>query len=213
VRGATLGVGIARGKGGEPIMKALAILVAIIAVPIAEIWIAVALAKSFGWATVLIAMAVFFGFGIAMVQRATRAWRRTIERAQADPGYVGTGFNAAMGDAAVLFTGAILMLIPGFLTGVVGLLLVIPPIRKLVIRGFHGRIEKAASARGYRKVTIIEGETVVRETYVYPDTFGASGESPGASGDAGPQPPSQPGPPKVIMGEIVERPDEPPKDQ
>lgn len=186
-------------------MKALAILVAIIAVPIAEIWIAVSLARSFGWAPVLIAMAVFFGFGIAMVQRASRAWSHTIARAQADPGYVGTGFNAAMGDSAVLFTGAVLMLIPGFITGVVGLLLVLPPVRRLVIRAFHGRIEKAASARGYRKVTIIEGETVVRETYVAPTDY------PGTGGDGvGPRPPASPGPPKVIMGEVVPRPDDQP---
>lgn len=184
-------------------MKALAILVAIIAIPIAEIWIAVTLATTYGWAPVLIAMAAFFGFGIAMVQRASRAWSHTIARAQADPGYVGTGFNAAMGDSAVLFTGAVLMLIPGFITGVVGLLLVIPPIRRLVIRAFHGRIEKAASTRGYRKVTIIEGETVVRETYVAPTDFPGAGDM-----NVGPQPPTSSGSPKVIMGEIVPRPDE-----
>ncbi len=171
-------------------MKALAILLAVIALPVAEIWLVVWLISTVGWGPVLIAGALLFGFGIAMTSRATSAWGRAIERAQGDPGWMNTGFGPAMGDAALLFIGGILMIVPGFITGAVGLLLALPPVRRLVSRLFHGRIESAASKRGYRSVTIIEGETVERPAGYHP------------ADDAG-----NAGTPRIITGEIVAGPD------
>ncbi|MDQ1248359.1 MAG: protein FxsA [Actinomycetota bacterium] len=169
-------------------MRALLILFGLIAWPIAEIWLVVWLVGQFGWAPVLIAGAVLLGLGLAMTGRATRAWSRTIERAQADPGYMNTGFGAAMGDAGLLFVGGILLILPGFISGAVGLVLVFPPTRTLIRRGFGGRVDSVASARGYRRVTVIEGETVVRPPDATPP---------------GPQQGDPGGAPRVIMGEIM----------
>lgn len=169
-------------------VRAFLILFGLIAWPIAEIWLVVWLVGQFGWAPVLVAAAVLLGLGLAMTGRATRAWSRAIERAQADPGYMNTGFGAAMGDAGLLFVGAMLLILPGFISGAVGLVLVFPPTRKIIRRAFGGRVDAVASARGYRRVTVIEGETVVRSADVTPP---------------GPQH-SDPGDvPRVIMGEIM----------
>lgn len=178
-------------------MRAFLTLLVLIGLPIAEIWLVVWLVEQFGWGPVLIAGAAFFGFGLAMIGRASRSWSATIERAQADPGFLNTGFGARMGDAGLLFAGGVLMIIPGFITGLLGLVLVFPPTRHLVQRVFRGRVESMASARGYQRVTVIEGETVVRP----PGDGAGSGPSPGAGAGTGP---------RVIMGEIV-GPDEGPQ--
>lgn len=169
-------------------MRALLILCAVIALPIAEIWLTVQLVHALGAGTVLIVGAVLLGLGLAMLGRASRAWSHAITKAQADPGFAQTGFGAAMGDAALLFVGGLLLVLPGFITGAFGLLLVFPPTRKLVRRFFGTRIDSAAAARGYQRVTIIEGETVTRSTT--PD----EGEPSSGAG------------PRVISGEIVSRP-------
>lgn len=178
-------------------MKGLLILIAVIALPIAEIWLAIWLAGQWGWSVVLIGFAVFFGLGLAMVQRASLKWRLALRKAEADPGYLQGKFSSDLGDSALVLTGGILMLIPGFITGALGLLLVIPWVRAMVRKVFAGRIDQAASARGYRKVTIIEGETVVSETYVNPQPEGSSHTQRSEA-------------PRIITGEIVAKPDDEP---
>lgn len=187
-------------------MRAFLTLLVVIGLPIAEIWLVVWLVEQFGWGPVIIAGAAFFGFGLAMLGRASRSWSATIARAQEDPGFLNTGFGAAMGNAGLLFAGGVLLVIPGFLTGLLGLVLVFPPTRHLVQRVFRGRVDSMASARGYQRVTVIEGETVDR-----PDTPGAGGAGGTGSAGGGNRPAGSPGDrPRIIMGEIV-GPDEGPQ--
>lgn len=143
-------------------MRALLILLGIIALPVAEIWLVVWLVDQFGWGPVLVAGAVFLGLGVAMLGRASRAWSHAIARAQADPEYLNTKFGAALGSSALLLIGGFLLITPGFITGLVGLVFVFPPTRALVRRLIGGRVDAAATARGYQRITVIEGETVVR---------------------------------------------------
>ena len=189
-------------------MKALLILLAVIALPFLEIWAAVWAAQQVGWGPVLIVAALLFGFGIAMVRRAMQAWRRLAERAQTDPGFQNTGFGPAIGDAGLLLAGGILLIIPGFITALAGLLLVFPPTRRLLGRAFGGRLSTMASRQGYQRVTIIEGETVTSYTEPAP---GASGyRKPGPSGAGGTGRPGASGPagPVIISGEIVAGPND-----
>ncbi len=169
-------------------MRPLLILLGILALPIAEIWLVVFLVGEFGWGPVLVAGAVFFGLGLAMVGRASRAWAIAIQRAQTDPGFVNTGFGAAVGSSALLLIGGTLLIIPGFITGLIGLFFVFPPTRGLVRRVIGTRVDAAATARGQQRITIIEGETVVRTEQP------PSGPSTPGSGSGGPV---------VISGEIV----------
>ncbi|MFM2438477.1 MAG: hypothetical protein RLZ55_1296 [Actinomycetota bacterium] len=213
-------------------MRRILTLLAVVAVPIAEIWLFAFLGKTYGWGPVIVLAAVQFGFGLAMVPRAMRAWGAAIERAGTDPGWANTGFGPAMGNAGLLFAGALMMIVPGFITGFLGLLLVIPPVRHLVQRIGRGRIDQAAAARGYGRVTVIEGETVSRTptSDTASDVGPASGAAPGGGSGAPGRPmgapsgwvPEQtrwqpeepeaaptPGEPKVITGEVVSRDDDP----
>jgi UPF0716 protein FxsA len=173
-------------------MKALLILVAVIALPFLEIWAAIWAAEQVGWGPVIVAGALVFGFGIAMVRRAMQAWGRLATRAQSDPGFLNTGFGPAIGDAGLLLAGGILMIIPGFITAIAGLLLVFPPTRRLLGRAFGGRLSTMASRQGYQRVTIIEGETVTSYT-----------EPPAGPAGYGAQASSNTSGPVIISGEIV----------
>lgn len=208
-------------------MRRFLTLLAVVAVPVAEIWLFAYLGKTYGWGVVIVAAAVQFGLGLAMVPRAMRAWGAAIERANADPGWANTGFGPAMGNAGLLFAGAVMMIVPGFITGLLGLLLVIPQVRHLVQRVARGRIDRAAAARGYDRVTVIEGETVqgsggpsgAQQQPTTPDAAQdqatAAGRDPAPGGWAPQQsrwqPPEEPAPtpppgePKVITGEVVSR--------
>lgn len=174
-------------------MKALLILVAVIALPFLEIWAAIWAAHQVGWGPVVIVAALLFGFGIAMVRRAMQAWGRLAERAQTDPGFLNTGFGPAIGDAGLLLAGGILLIIPGFITAIAGLLLVFPPTRRMLGRAFGGRLSTMASRQGYQRITIIEGETVA--SYTEPPSQPA-----GPRGAGGPRDPAGP---VIISGEIV----------
>lgn len=209
-------------------MRRFLTLLAVVAVPVAEIWLFGYLGKTYGWGVVIVAAAVQFGIGLAMVPRAMRAWGAAIERASADPGWANTGFGPAMGNAGLLFAGAVMMIVPGFITGLLGLLLIIPPVRHLVQRIGRGRIDQAAAARGYERVTVIEGETVTGHPAPPDARAPGPGPAPEAAGeDRGTgwvpqqsrwQPPEEPpgsrqpptGEPKVITGEVVSRDDGPP---
>lgn len=177
-------------------MRALLILVAVIALPFAEIALVVWLVHHFGWGPVLISGALLFGFGIAMVRRASQKWSRLAREAQVDPGIMQTTLPGDMGDASLLFLGGLLLILPGYITGAVGLVFVFPPTRRLIGRSFGGRVSAMASQQGYRRVTIIEGETVAGPSGSRPDQRSPD-TSPGTSQG-----------PVIISGEIVAGPND-----
>ncbi|MFM2045003.1 MAG: hypothetical protein RLY86_3579 [Pseudomonadota bacterium] len=100
-------------------------------------------------------------------------------------------------DGVFLVLAGILLIIPGFVTDVLALLLLLPPVRNLVFR----RAELAVQVQGLRG-----GAAGGREWRVDP----ASGEGgPEAGPEAGPGG-RRAGPPQVIDGEYAEMPDRDP---
>lgn len=178
-------------------MRRIALLAALVAVPLAEIWLAAVLIRNFGWGPVVIAAALVFGFGIAMVRRAGSQWAAAVRRAQTDQQYLQTGFGDDFSSATLLMGGGVLMIIPGFITAVLGALLVIPWTRRLVAKPFAPSVAKYTNSKGYERITIIEGETVKRDQSG-DSTAGNQSHSPGA--DRGE------GRPRVIEGEIMPAP-------
>ena len=174
-------------------MRRFLTIAALLLLPLAEVYVAAVLIRSFGWATVLIAAALVFGFGVAMVRRAGGHWATAVRRAQGDTTYFENQFTRDFSDATLLMGGGILMIIPGFITASLGLLLVIPWTRRLLARPLAPSLDKFTTTRGYERITIIEGETVQRYDG---ETDGPGTRGPGTSG---------PGQPKIITGEIVSR--------
>ena len=172
-------------------MRRFLTIAALLLLPLAEVYVAAVLIGSFGWAPVLIAAALVFGFGIAMVRRAGGHWSAAVRRAQADPTYFENQFARDFSDATLLMAGGVLMIIPGFITAVLGFLLVLPWTRRLLARPLVPSLDKFTTTRGYERITIIEGETVQRDA--------------GTGQTSGNGAPGQTGQPRIITGEIVSR--------
>lgn len=94
----------------------------------------------------------------------------------------GRGGIAALGavaDEALLALGAVLLMVPGFLTDLAALPLLVPPLRRALVAALAARV--VVPPRGpARDDSVIEGEVI--------DVDAVRGRRPG--GDAGPLPPS-----------------------
>jgi UPF0716 protein FxsA len=161
-------------------------LLVVLVVGVLEIAVFLLVAKWLGvaWAVLLVLIASLLG-GALLRREGVRAWRRFREAANA-----GQPPGAQAVDGLVGLVGALLLAVPGLVTGVLGAALLIPPIRRLVGR----RAETSAARRlspaavgdlfGPRRVRVRRGDPI-RDPVV----------------DSAP-PPSPPGP--SIEGEIVD---------
>lgn len=146
------------------------------------VFVAVARTVGFEWAFLLVVLASMAGL-LLLRREGVRAWRRFRAAAEAGrpPGSQAT-------DGVVGLAGAVLLAVPGLLTGVLGLLLALPPGRLLARRGAQRWAERRMSAAtagglfGPRRVRVRRGEPYA---------------------DPGPARPS-PASGRAIEGEIVE---------
>jgi UPF0716 protein FxsA len=134
--------------------------------------------------------------GIVLLRReGIRAWRRfrTAVEAGEPPG-------VRVADGLVGLVGALMLALPGFVSDVVGLLLVLPPSRGLARRAVQRVAETRMSSGlagdvfGPRRVRVRRGPPL-----------GTDPPVPGRSGpDSGPDRPPQPIEGEVVEGEVVE---------
>jgi UPF0716 protein FxsA len=108
-------------------------LVLLLVVPLVELWVIVSVANSVGVAeTILLLIAISVAGAWLLKQQGMATWRRlqlSLKRGAMPAEEVTDG-------ALILFGGA-LLLTPGFLTDLVGLLLLLPPSRAVVKRAFR----------------------------------------------------------------------------
>jgi UPF0716 protein FxsA len=111
------------------------LFVAIIAVPLAELWVVLRVAEGIGLAATLALLLLVSIAGASLLkQQGLLAWRRlntTLQRGEMPTG--------ELIDAGLILLGGALLLTPGFLTDAVGLLLLLPPGRAAV-KGLAGRL-------------------------------------------------------------------------
>jgi UPF0716 protein FxsA len=112
-------------------------------VPILELWLLVQLSGVIGfWTTI----GLILGTGMAGAALARWQGFQAIERVQAQMRQ-GVMPAQAIGDGAMILAAGILLISPGLLSDIAGLLLLIPPVRKLVLKGIrhwfatHVRVE------------------------------------------------------------------------
>lgn len=147
----------------------LALVLLFIVVPILELYVIIQVGQLIGvWPTLALLLADAILGSMLLRHQGRTAWRRFNEAlaARRFPG-------KEVADGALIIVGGTLLLAPGFLTDIVGLLLLIPPTRALV-----------------RKV--LRRFTVGRFTVV--GLGGGSGGSFGQGGPGGPFGPGGPGP-------------------
>lgn len=102
-----------------------------IVLPVAEIYVMVLVAGQIGWSWTLLALLALSALGIVVIRGTARA-AREIARSTSSlsvSAAPATGSQAA--DAGFRMVAGVLLVIPGFITGLVGLLLLLPPVRLL----------------------------------------------------------------------------------
>jgi UPF0716 protein FxsA len=100
-------------------------------VPLVELWLLVQLSGVFGfWTTIAVVLAT------GMAGAALARWQgfQVIRRVQNEMRQ-GMLPAQAVGDGVLILAAALLLITPGVLTDVLGLSLLIPPLRKLVLKG------------------------------------------------------------------------------
>lgn len=142
------------------------------------VWVADAIGV--GW-TLLVLLALAALGGLLLRREGARAWA-SLREAQAKPDQVGRTIS----DAALVLVGGLLLMLPGFLTDVLGIICLVPVTRPLARRGVQAVLN--AATRRYRdQADLLDAklrpDTVVRPDAVVRDT---------------------PDDPTVIRGEIVD---------
>lgn len=152
------------------------LVVAFVVIPVVEIWTLVAVGGWLGlWPT--LALLVLSGaVGAWLTQReGRRAWR-----ALADAFGGGRLPTGRLADAALVLVGGILLMLPGFLSDVLGLVMLLPFTRPAVRRLLAFVLARNAARGGTAAPVVITGVTV----------------------DSAP---TAPGSPMVIEGEVEDR--------
>jgi UPF0716 protein FxsA len=112
----------------------LPLVLLFIVVPIAELVVVIQVGQAIGvWWTIALLIADSILGAVLMRAQGRAAWRRFNEAMQA-----GRVPAREVLDGALVMFGGLLLLTPGFITDILGLLLLIPPTRALV-RGVLGR--------------------------------------------------------------------------
>lgn len=171
--------------------KALLIAVLVIGIPILEIWLLLALGHHIGALPTLLLLVVEAGVGVWLLRREGRRARRALADAVRS-GHMPV--NEAT-DAALVLVGGVLLILPGLVTDLLGLVFLLPftrPLARRLVQALIGRrvdLSGVQQARVMRSRLNLDGQTVEGEV-VDP--------APGASA-WNPQGPSRP----AITGEVV----------
>ncbi len=147
-------------RGGLPLVVLLALLVA---VPIAEVWLLLQVADSIGTLPTLAILVLEAVLGAWLMRReGRRAW--TALTATFSTGRVPSG---ELTDAALVLVGGLLLMLPGFVTDIIGFLFLLPmtrpAARKLVAFFIARRLSRMAPASPLDRSApgdVISGETV-----------------------------------------------------
>jgi UPF0716 protein FxsA len=171
---------------------------------IVEVVIFVLVAKAIGTGFAFLLLIAFSAVGMLLLAReGKRGWRRMRE---ATRGGTPVGNQAADGIAGAV--GALLLFLPGFLTGIVGAILLIPPVRSLAAGRIRAATEKRVSSStagnlfGPRFVRASRTPTPPRSPSAGPTSAGPGSSGPASSGSASSGRPNATD--EIIEGEIVD---------
>lgn len=157
---------------------ALLIVALLLMIPVLEILVIISVGSAIGaWPTAALLVAISLAGAWLVRREGRRAWRSLREAMS-----TGQLPDKDLADTPFVMAGGVLLLIPGFLTDIVGLLLVLPFTRPLARRIGHAYFARRARRMG----DIPAGAAVYQGTVIH---------------DEGPSPAPDDGP--VIRGEIV----------
>jgi UPF0716 protein FxsA len=156
---------------------------------IAEIVVFVVVARAVGWPVAVLAGIASTVVGAVLLKReGVRAWQRlrsAVSEGRPPGGDAGTGVAG--------LTAAVLLLVPGFITGVAGLLLLIPPVRAFAGRRVRQATEHRISAAAAGDLF---GPRIVKATRADPGPVPVQGGGPASA--------EVPVQGEVIEGEVID---------
>jgi len=114
-------------------------LLLLIAWPVAELFVAIKVAELIGVLATVLALIVSWPLGVWLLKAEGRsAWRR-LSAAAAE----GRPPAREVADGALILIGGVLLIVPGFITDVLGLLLLLAPTRSLARRGLLHNLQSS----------------------------------------------------------------------
>jgi UPF0716 protein FxsA len=176
------------------------VLAGLLLLPVLELVVAIEVGRWAGALPVLGALLLIGLAGAMLVRRqGAAAWRSLNRSLQA-----GEAPSRELADATVLVLAGVLLIVPGFITDVLALLLLFPPTRPFARRPLERAFLRAAADR----VTLIgafpPGTGRGRGTFRVGDGPQPGGVPGGVPGAGMPGQPSRPGQPPRFGGDVVE---------
>lgn len=124
-------------------MPLLALVAIFIVVPLAELYVILKVGDVLGWWQTILLLALDSVLGSALLRSQGRAvWRRFNDTMSA-----GRVPHKELQHGIAVILGGALLITPGFLTDILGLLLLLPPTRLVILRLVMRRVAKKAQAR------------------------------------------------------------------
>ena len=149
-------------------MPLLLLVALFIVVPLAELYLILKVGDVIGWWQTILLLALDSVLGSALLRSQGKAvWRRFNETMAAG----GVPHKELQHGIAVIFGGA-LLITPGFLTDILGLLLLLPPTRLAILRLVMRRVSRHVQAR------VVTGSTGRRRRPGDGDVEGTATEHP-----------------------------------
>ena len=153
----------------------MTVLVLLLGIPIVEIVVAAWVAGQIGVGWMLLALLGLTLLGLFLLPRVGLHGIRRVQQATER----GERPGRELVDGGLLMVAALLLILPGFVTGLVGLLLLVPPLRHVVGRSWSKRFDAQvqvvhATARG----SVIDASS--SESATAPGATGTTGPAGGA---------------------------------
>ena len=176
------------------------LLALFLVLPFIEVWVAIQVAGTIGALPTLLLLVAMSALGVVLLRReGVTVWRKASAEIAA-----GRPPTTQLLDGALVLVGGVSLVVPGFITGVFGLLLLFPPVRALlrpaILAWFTARAARAARSGAMRGVfvrSVVDGDGRV---HTEPTRFGDVVDAEGWElSDAPPELPRSAGPrPGVI---------------
>lgn len=156
-----------------------ALLAFFLVLPFLEVWVAIQVAGVIGGFATLLLIFAMSALGVVLLRReGTTVWRKANEEMAA-----GRPPTTQLLDGVLVLVGGISLVVPGFITGVFGLLLLFPPVRALLrpvmLAWFTRRAARAARSGAMRGVfvhSVVDAEGRVRtESTTFGDVVDSDG--------------------------------------
>ncbi len=121
--------------------------------PLAEIWLLIEIGGEIGaWGTIGWILATAFAGGLLLRSQGAQAMTRiraALAGLEADKQTGGGTLAGELLDGLAVFFAGICLILPGFLTDAIGILLVVPMLRRTIGRGLWGWLQSSQRVRVY----------------------------------------------------------------